>query len=196
MKRALSESPSRMRPARVEVPRRRASCPSALSKISETTNSAKPSALSNGRAYTNRCPAASPRSRLQSVTRSGDTRVGYRAPAIRAPSGRKKWRSIHSSTSTPLVANALGGFTQHVLHDGQRLHRLRLLDHQGRIDAHLRIVDHREHAAREERVEDPARVVLGEQSPGAGHHEVHPDHQPATTNVAHDRDLLLPPFHL
>src|SRR5512146_1324112 len=108
-----------------------------------------------------RCPARSPSTRLATVTWSGVARVGPRARAMRKPRGRKKWRSIHSSTTWPLAASAVGGVTQHVLHDGEGLHRFVLSDHERRVEAHLRIVDHGEDAAREQGVEDaPGRLLV------------------------------------
>src|SRR5437867_7432122 len=98
-----------------------------------------------------------------SVTSWGETLVGRSARAMRMPRGRKKRRSSHSSTAGPLCDKSLGGFIEHVFHDGEGVHGLLLLDDQGRIDADLRIVDHREHAAREQGVEDPPRGALVEQ---------------------------------
>src|SRR5512146_2051548 len=110
-----------------------------------------------------RCPARSPSTRLATVTWSGVARVGPTARAIRKPRGRKKWRSIHSSTTWPLAASAFGSVTQHVLHGGKGLHRLVLSDHERRVDAHLRVVDHSEDAAGEQGVEEAARGLLIEQ---------------------------------
>src|SRR2546430_2809387 len=49
----------------------------------------------------------------------------------------------------------------------------------GRVDSHLGIVDHREHAARQQGVEDPSRRFLVEQFAGPRHHEVQADQQAA-----------------
>src|SRR6266496_5094967 len=156
MNRRLSLVPSSTRPRRVEVPRSRASCPSAESKMSETMNSANPMTLVQRSGYANRCPATSPMTSDHSVTWSAEIPVGWSARAIRMPMGRKKCRSAHSSTAWPLCDKSFCGFTEHVLDDGQGRHRLLLVDDERRIDAHLGIVDHGEHAPREQGVEDPA----------------------------------------
>src|SRR5256886_17143458 len=70
------------------------------------------------------------------------------------PMGRKKWRSTHSSTDRPLCDKSFGGFTEHVLHDGEGAHRLVFLDDQRRGDAGLGGVDHGQHAARQQRSEE------------------------------------------
>src|SRR5689334_12998675 len=163
MNRRLSLAPSRARPSRVEAPRSRASCPSAESKISETMNSPNPMRFVQRSWYANRCPATTPITSDHNVTWSAEIPVGTSARAMRMPIGRKKWRSTHSSTAWPLCDKSLCGFTQHVLHGGQRTHRLVLLDHEGRIDPNLGVVDHREHAAREQRVENPTRRLLVEE---------------------------------
>src|SRR6266852_5672748 len=128
--RRLSLMPSSARPKRVEEPRKRASWPSAESKMSETMNSTNPITLVQRSWYPNRWPATSPI--------KGD-------------------------------------------------HRLILVDHQGRIDANLGVVDHREHAAGQQRVEDPAGGLLVEQLARPGNDEVHPDHEAAPPHVRHDR---------
>src|SRR5438093_10582956 len=162
MNRRLSLVPSSTRPNRVEVPRSCASCPSAESKISETMNNANPMTLVQRSWYANRWPATSPITSDHSVTWSAEIPVGWSARAIRMPMGRKKWRSAHSSTALPLCDKSLCGFTEHILHGGQGAHRLILVDHQRWIDANLGVVDHREDAAGEQRVEDPARSLLVE----------------------------------
>src|SRR2546429_8897373 len=80
------------------------------------------------------------------------------------PMGRKKWRSTHSSTDRPLCDKSFGGFTEHVLHDGEGAHRLVLLDDQWRGGAGLRVVDHEQHAAPEQGGEEATGGLLG----GAG----------------------------
>src|SRR3989442_13182824 len=89
------------------------------------------------------------------VTSWGETRVGRSARAMRMPRGRKKRRSSQSSTAGPLCDKSLGGFIEHVLHDGEGVHRLLLLDDQRRIDADLGFLDHCQKAARDQWVEDP-----------------------------------------
>src|SRR5207244_2679211 len=115
--------PSSARPNRVERPRRRASWPSAESKMSETMKSTSPITSDH------------------SVTWSAEIPVGWSARAIRIPMGRKKCRSAHSSTAWPLCDKSFCGFTEHILHDGEGTHRLILVDHQGWIDANLGVVD-------------------------------------------------------
>src|SRR2546427_1168974 len=194
--RRLSLIPSSTRPNRVEEPRRRASWPSAESKMSETTNSTNPITFVHRSWYANRWPATSPITSDHRVTWSAEIPVGWSARAIRMPMGRKKWRSAHSSTAWPLCDKSLCGFTEHILHGGQGPHGLILVDHQGWIDANLGIVDHREHAAGQQRVEDPARGLLVEQLAGPGDDEVHSDHEAAAPHVRHDRQLGFPALHL
>src|SRR5438034_3596865 len=194
--RRLSLMPSSARPNRVERPRRRASWPSAESKMSETMKSTNPITLVQRSWYANRWPATSPITSDHSVTWSAEIPVGWSARAIRMPMGRKKWRSAHSSTALPLCDKSLCGFTEHILHGGQGPHRLILVDHQGGIDANLGIVDHREHAAGQQRVEDPARGLLVEQLAGPGDDEVHSDHEAAAAHVRHDRHIGFPALHL
>src|SRR2546429_356382 len=169
--------PSSARPNRVEIPRSLASWPSAESKTSETMKSTNPMTFVQRSWYANRWPATSPITSDHSVTWSAEIPVGWSARAIRIPMGRKKWRSAHSSTAGPLCAKSFCGFTEHFLHGGKGAHRLVLVDHQGGIDANLGVVDHREHAAREQRVEDPACGLLVEQPAGPGDDEIHPDHK-------------------
>src|SRR6266705_3398143 len=177
MNRRLSLAPSSARPSRVDAPRRRASCPSAESKISETMNSPNPMRFVQRSWYANRCPATTPITSDHNVTWSAEIPVGTSARAIRMPIGRKKWRSTHSSTACPLCDKSLCGFTEHVFHDGEGAHRLVLLDHERRIDAHLGVVDHRQHPAGQQGVENPARGLLVEQRPRSGNDEVHPDQE-------------------
>src|SRR5581483_11715123 len=145
--RRLSLIPSSARPNRVDVPRNRASWPSAESKMSDTRNSAKPIAFVQRSRQANRCPATSPTASDHRVTWSAETPVPSRARATRMPAGRKKRRSSHSSTACPLCDKSVGGFTEHLLHDGERGHRLVLLDDERRVDPHLGGVDHGQHAA-------------------------------------------------
>src|SRR6266513_2489902 len=194
--RRLSLMPSSARPNRVEVPRSRANWPSAESNTSDTMNNRNPMTSIQRSRYTNRCPATRPMSSDHSVTWSGEMPVGYSARAIRIPMGRKKCRSSHSSTAWPLCDKSFCGFTEHILHDGEGAHRLILVDHQGWIDANLGVVDHREDAAGEQRVEDPARGLLVEQLAGPGDDEVHTDHEAAAPHVRHDRQLGFPAPHL
>src|SRR5213594_4086034 len=165
-----------MRPRRVDVPRRRASWPSALSSTSDQMNSATPAALIQAFAYQKRCPATTPSTRLASVTSSGDMRVGASAVAMRQPAGRKNRRSAHSSTTGPLLAYTRAGLFEHRFHGAQCFHRLLIGDDERWVDAYLRVVDHRDHAAREQRVENPTRGFLVEQRARAGHHEIHAKH--------------------
>src|SRR2546425_4639366 len=194
--RRLSLMPSSARPNRVELPRSRASWPSAESKMSETMKSTNPMTFVQRSWYANRWPATSPITSDHSVTWSAEIPVGWSARAIRIPMGRKKCRSAHSSTAGPLCAKSFCGFTEHFLHGGEGAHRLVLVDHQGGIDANLGVVDHREHAAREQRVEDPACGLLVEQAAGPGDDEIHPDHKAAPPHVRHDRQLGFPALHL
>src|SRR5438309_2104255 len=194
--RRLSLMPSSARPNRVELPRSRASWPSAESKMSETMKSTNPITFVQRSWYANRWPATSPITSDHSVTWSAEIPVGCSARAIRMPMGRKKWRSAHSSTACPLCDKSFCGFTEHFLHSGDGAHRLVLVDHQGRIDAHFRVIDHREHAAREQGVEDPACDLLVEQPAGPGDDEIHHDHQAAPPHVRHDRELRLPALNL
>src|SRR2546427_363753 len=188
--------PSSARPNRVERPRRRASWPSAESKMSETMKSTNPITLVQRSWYANRWPATSPITSDHSVTWSAEIPVGWSARAIRIPMGRKKCRSAHSSTAWPLWDKSFCGFTEHILHDGEGTHRLILVDHQGWIDANLGVVDHREDAAGEQRVEDPARGLLVDQPAGPGDDQVHPDHEAAAPHVRYDRQLGFPALHL
>src|SRR6267143_1253594 len=169
--RRLSLMPSSARPNRVEEPRRRASWPSAESKMSETTNSTNPITLVQRSWYANRWPATSPITSDHSVTWSAEMPVGWSARAIRMPTGRKKCRSAHSSTAWPLCDKSFCGFTEHILHGGKGAHRLILVDHQGRIDANCGVVDHREPAAEplpdREHVGQHALVLDREHLPGA-----------------------------
>src|SRR5467141_2077725 len=194
--RRLSLIPSSARPKRVEEPRRRASWPSAESKMSETMNSTNPITLVQRSWYANRWPATSPITSDHSVTLSAEMPVGWSARAIRMPMGRKKCRSAHSSTARPLCDKSVCGLTEHILHGGEGAHCLILVDHQGRIDANLGIVDHRKHAASQQRVKDPAGRFLVEQLAGPGDDEIHPDHQAAAPHVRHDRQLGFPALHL
>src|SRR6266568_5546822 len=194
--RRLSLMPSSARPNRVERPRRRASWPSAESKMSETMKSANPMTLVQRSWYANKWPATSPIASDHSVTWSAEIPVPWSARAIRMPMGRKKCRSAHSSTARPLCDKSVCGFTEHFLHDGEGAHRLILVDHQGWIDAHLGVVDHRKDAAGEQRVEDPARGLLVEQLAGPGDDQVHADHEAAAPYVRHDRQLGFPALHL
>src|SRR5436309_4064214 len=194
--RRLSLMPSSARPNRVEVPRNRASWPSAESNTSDTMNNRTPMTSIQRSRYTNRCPATRPMSSDHSVTWSGEMPVGYSARAIRIPTGRKKRRSSHSSTARPLSDKSFRGFTEHVLHGGEGAHRLILLDDERRVDAHLGIVDHRKHAARQQRVEDPPGRPLFEKRPRAQHQGVQPDQQAAAAPIQDDRHLRLPAPHL
>src|SRR5206468_2612800 len=194
--RRLSLMPSSARPNRVEEPRNRASCPSAESKISETMKSANPMTLVQRSWYANKWPATSPIASDHSVTWSAEIPVCWSARAIRMPMGRKKCRSAHSSTARPLCDKSVCGFTEHILHRSEGAHRLILVDHQGWIDANLGVVDHREHASGQQRVEDPARGLLVEQLTGPGDDQVHPDHEASAPHVRHDRQLRFPVFHL
>src|SRR2546426_1748697 len=193
--RRLSLMPSSARPNRVELPRSRASWPSAESKMSETMKSTNPITFVQRSWYANRWPATSPITSDHSVTWSAEIPVGCSARAIRMPMGRKKWRSTHSSTARPLCDKSLCGFTEHFLHDGEGAHRLVLLDHQRRIDADLRIVDHREHAARQQRVEDPPGGLLVEQGTRSGDDEIHPDQEAPAAHIGDDGQLRLPALH-
>src|SRR5947207_9500223 len=179
---------------RVDVPRSRASCPSAESSTSETMNSRTPAALIHVPRYQNRCPARTPSTRLASVTASADTRVFFSAVAIRHPSGRKNRRSAHSSTTGPLLAYTGARLFQHRLYGGQRFQCLLVGDDERWIDPYFRIVDHGDHAAREQRVENPPRRLLVEQVPRSRHDQIHADHESLAADVAHDRDLVLPPL--
>src|SRR5213595_352930 len=194
--RRLSLMPSSARPKRVELPRSRASWPSAESKMSETMKRTKPIALVQRSRYANRWPATSPIASDHSVTWSAEIPVRWSARAIRMPMGRKKCRSAHSSTARPLCDKSVCGFTEHVLHRREAAHRLILVDHQGGIDANLGVVDHREHASGQQRVEDPARRLLVEQLTGPGDDQVHPDHEASAPHVRHDRQLRFPALHL
>src|SRR5260221_584322 len=196
MNRRLSLAPSRTRPRRVDVPRSRASWPSAESKISETMKSTNPIRLVQRSWYANRWPATSPIASDHNVTWSAEMPVGWSARAIRMPMGRKKCRSAHSSTAWPLCDRSFCGFTEYILHGGKGAHRLILVDHQGRINANLGVVDHREHAAGQQGVEDPARGLPVEQLASAGDDEVHPNHETAAPHVRNDRQLGFPALHL
>src|SRR6059058_5028007 len=171
--RRLSLMPSSARPKRVDEPRSRASWPSAESKTSDTMNSTKPITSIQRSWYTNRCPATRPMRSDHRVTWSGEIPVGYSARAIRIPMGRKNRRSSHSSTACPLSDRSFCGFTEHLLQDREGRHRLVLGDHERGVDAHLGVVDHREHPAREQGVEDPPRGLLGEQLPRPRDDEIH-----------------------
>src|SRR5207248_2797059 len=127
--------PSSARPNRVELPRSRASWPSAESKTSETMKSTNPMTFVQRSWYANRWPATSPITSDHSVTWSAEIPVGWSARAIRIPMGRKKWRSAHSSTAGPLCAKSFCGFTAHFLHGGKGAHRLVLDD---RLDRNAR----------------------------------------------------------
>src|SRR5712664_3286776 len=194
--RPVSANPSRMRPMRVDLPRSRASWPSALSSTSEITKSATPIALSQGREYQKKWPAATPRMRLASVTLSAEMPVGARVLASHHPTGRKNRRSAHSSTTGPLLAYTRASLFEHGLDRRQRFHRLLVGDDERRVDPHLRIVDHRDHAAREQRVEDPAGDFLVEQLARPGHDQIHAEHEAATAHIADDGNLVLPALHL
>src|SRR5712691_7731402 len=194
--RRLSLMPSSARPNRVERPRRRASWPSAESKMSETMKSTNPITLVQRSWYANRWPATSPITSDHSVTWSAEIPVGWSARAIRIPMGRKKCRSAHSSTAWPLCDKSFCGFTEHILHDGEGAHRLILVDHLALICANLGVVDHRADAAGEQRVEDTARGLLIDQPAGPGDDQVHPDHEAAAPHVRYDRQLGFPALHL
>src|SRR5438876_302999 len=195
MNRRLSLAPSSARPSRVDAPRRRASCPSAESKISETMNSPNPMRFVQRSWYANRCPATTPITSDHNVTWSAEIPVGTSARAIRMPIGRKKWRSTHSSTACPLCDKSLCGFTEHVFHRGERTHRLLLLDHEGWVNADLGVVDHRQHTTRQQRVENPACGLLVEQPARPRHDQVHPEQQPPPAHVRDDRELGFPTLH-
>src|SRR3989475_13310207 len=139
---------------RVDVPRRRASCPSTLSSTSDAMNSNTPLALIHALRYQNRCPARTTSTRLASVTASAEMRVGRRAFATRHPSGRKKRRSAHSSTTGPLLAYTRAGLLEHCLHRGESLHRLFVRDDERRGGAELGIVGYSHDGAREGRVDN------------------------------------------
>src|SRR3989441_13209074 len=143
----------------------------------ETRTSGNPIRFVQRSGEAKRCPPTRPIKSDHRVTWSAETPLGSRPRAIRMPMGRKKWRSTDSSTARPLCDKSLCGFTEHFLHDGEGAHRLVLLDHQRRIDADLRIVDHREHAARQQRVEDPPGGLLVEQGARSGGDEIHPDQE-------------------
>src|SRR5437773_6219880 len=160
--------------------------------MSETMNNPKPIRLVQRSPYANRWPATSPIASDHSVTWSAEMPVGWSARAIRIPIGRKKWRSTHSSTARPLSDKSFGGFTQHILHGREGAQRPIFVDDQRRIDAHLGVVDHGEHPAGQQRVEDPARGLLVEQSAGPRNDEVHPDHQSATPHVGYNGQLGFP----
>src|SRR6266550_147649 len=194
--RRLSLMPSSARPNRVELPRSRASWPSAESKTSETMKSTNPMTFVQRSWYANRWPATSPIASDHSVTWSAEMPVGWSARAIRIPIGRKNWRSTHSSTARPLSDKSFGGFTQHILHGREGAQRLIFVDDQRRIDAHLGVVDHGEHPAGQQRVEDPSRGLLVEQPAGPRNDEVHPDHQSATPHVGYNGQLGFPPLQL
>jgi len=70
------------------------------------------------------------------------------------------------------------------------------LDHEWRVDTHLGIVDHRQHAARQQRVEDPPGRLLVEQSARTGHHQVQAEQEPPAAHVGNDRHLRFPAPHL
>src|SRR5260370_17996248 len=187
--RRLSVMPSGGRRRGVGEPGGRARWASAGSKMSETMNSTNPITLVQRSWYANRCPATSPITSDHSVTWSAEIPVGWSARAMRMPMGRKKCRSAHSSTARPLCDKSVCGFSEHILHGGEGAHRLILVDHQGRIDANLGIVDHREHAAGQQRVEDPACGFLVEQLAGPRDDEIHPNHQAPGPHVRHDPEL-------
>src|SRR5438876_1224186 len=193
--RRLSLMPSSARPNRVELPRSRASWPSAESKMSETMKSTNPMTFVQRSWYANRWPATSPITSDHSVTWSAEIPVGWSARAIRIPMGRKKCRSTHSSTARPLCDKSFCGLTDRILHGGEGAHRLILVDHEGWIDANLGVVDHRQHPAGQQRVEDPACGLLVDQPAGSGDDEVHPDHEAAAPHVRHDRQLGFPTLH-
>src|SRR5437899_11946000 len=188
--------PTSARQNRVEPPRRRASWPSAESKMSETIRVTNTTNFVRRSWSATRSPTTSPITSDHSVTWSAEIPVGWSARAIRIPMGRKKCKSAHSSTAWPLCDKSFCGFTEHILHDGEGAHRLILVDHQGWIDANLGVVDHREYAAGEQRVEDPARGLLVEQLAGPGNDQVHPDHEAAAPHVRYDRQLGFPALHL
>src|SRR5467141_5119391 len=107
--------------------------------------------------------------RLARVTPSAETAVGASVLASHHPTGLKNRRSAHSSTTGPLLAYTRAGLFEHRFHRGEGFHRLLVGDDERRVDAYLGIVDHRDHAAREQRVENPARGLLIEQCTRAGH---------------------------
>src|SRR5579859_4828634 len=115
---------------RVDVPRSRASWPSAESSTSETMNRRTPAALIHAPRYQKRCPARTPSTRLASVTASAEMRVGCSAVAMRQPTGRKNRRSAHSSTMGPLLAYTRAGLFEHRLDRGECLHGLFIGDHE------------------------------------------------------------------
>src|SRR3954471_6954502 len=164
--------------------------------MSDTTNNPTPAALIQTLAYHIRWPARTPSTRLTSVTASAETRVGSSAVATRHPIGRKKRRSAHSSTTGPLLAYTGAGVIEHGFDRGERFHCLLVRDHEGRIETHLGIVDHCDHAPGEQRVEDLARDSLVEQFPRPGRDEIHSQHQTAAAHVADDGNVLLPGLHL
>src|SRR6267143_7019135 len=100
--------------------------------------------------------------RLASVTVSAEIPVGARSFSIHYPTGLKNGRSAHSSTTGPLLAYTRASLFEHRLNRRQRFDRLLVGDDERRIDPHFGIVDHRDHAAREQRVEDPAGDFLVE----------------------------------
>src|SRR5437867_12288110 len=130
--------------------------------MSETMNNPKPIRLVQRSPYANKWPATSPIASDHSGTWSAEIPVGRSPRAIRIPLGRKNCSTAHSSTAWPLCDKSFCGFAEHSLHEGEGAHRLILVDHQGWIDANLGVVDHREDAAGEQRVEDPARGLLVE----------------------------------
>src|SRR5262245_8773592 len=97
-----------------------------------------------------------------SVRWSALSRVGAANRTTLRPSGRKIFRSTHSSTAGSLSSKSAGGVTQHLFDAVERLERLLFGDHERRIDAHLGVVDHGQHAARETPVEDLPGDALGQ----------------------------------
>src|SRR6267143_3324562 len=93
--------------------------------------------------------------RLARVTPSAETAVGASVLASHHPTGLKNRRSAHSSTTGPLPAYTRAGLFEHRFHRGEGFHRLLFGDDERRIDPYFGVVDHRDHAAREQRVEDP-----------------------------------------
>src|SRR5512140_1007104 len=109
--------------------------------------------------------------------------------------------SVAVRTATSVIGQhssrkRIGGLAQDVLGDRERLHCQLFRDHERRIDADFRIVDHRQHAAREARVEDLARDLLVEERVGAGLHDVEADHETPAACILDDGDLTLPALHL
>src|SRR5207247_10306747 len=110
---------------------------------------------------------------------------------MRIPMGRKNRRSAHSSTACPLCERSFCGFTEHLLQDREGRHRLVLGDHERGDDAHIGVVDHREHPAHETGVEDTTRGLLGVQLPTPRDATIYGAHVDLTWTCAHARRLKL-----